>query len=831
MPLSRAVLIFLGRSSIFPVNAVFIFRSVQSLHLRFQCPRKPRPTAARERRARASRGLRFESLEMRALLVAEAEPFTLTRTVDVTGLAGNPVATVRWGDGSESAATITGGTAAGNLRIRFDYSLDTTGFTAAPDRRAALNAAAAIVTSRLGDSLTAIQPVGTNTWTASTFHPVTGATVSFDNLAVAANEIVVYVGARELETNQLGLGGPGGFSARGSSEWLNAVGGRGQAGALATPKTDFGPWGGSLSFDADTDWHFGLDQAGLQARQHDFITVAAHELTHLLGFGTAASWTNLVSGTTFVGPQAQAAYDPGGPVPLSSDRGHFVESITDSGRKTLMGTLIEVGKRDTLTALDLAAMDDIGWDILDTRAALSAQHIYEDNGSYPITITYGGSTAGSFTESATATITNTNPTLTVPVNQVAVAGRVLQLINIGNISDPGFGTETFTFSVNWGDDSAVDTGAATIDRLGSATAPTLASFDGSHTYSTVGTFTVTVQVNDDDNGTAQSTFQVVVTAPPQLSLELDRTTVAENAGAPAATLTVRQSGPASASATTISLTSSDPSEATVPASVVLPAGASFVTVPVAAVDDTLLDGTQTVTLTASGSGLTSGTTILSVSDVEVLTATFTAASIMENAAVGSFFLTVRRPNIDVGLPLTVNVAGNVPTQIVLPTAVVIPAGSQEVRVPVQPINDVEPEPRLSLVYRITAAGYVAAESSLELIDDEPAKFQNQQNRFDVDGRGDVLPLDALRVINAISRRRPNTTLDPQTDDFGDLFFDVNGDYLLTPLDALLIINELSRRARIRGDVGGESAAPIESRHAAEIDVAIVDLDPVDRQLF
>ena len=112
---------------------VSILAFLQSLHPCFAAPigrRAGYPSQSLPRRS-----LRMESLEMRALLVAEAQPFDLPRTLDVTGLAGTPTATVQWGDGTQSAATVTGGTTSGNVRIRFDYSLDTSGFLSAADRR------------------------------------------------------------------------------------------------------------------------------------------------------------------------------------------------------------------------------------------------------------------------------------------------------------------------------------------------------------------------------------------------------------------------------------------------------------------------------------------------------------------------------------------------------------------------------------------------------------------------------------------------------------------------------------------------------------------------
>ena len=787
------------------------------------------------------RRIGFETLEKRALLVAEAETFNLARSFDATGLLGTPSASINWGDGSPATAVaVSGGTNTGTVRIRFDYSLDTTGFVADGGRRAILDAAARIVTSRLRDNLTAILPSGTNTWTASTFHPVTNAVVNFNNMNIAANEIVVYVGARELGGNQLGSGGPGGIAANGTADWLNNVLGRGQAGAITATKTDVGPWGGTLTFDISTNWYFGLDQTGLQSGQQDFFTVAAHELTHLLGFGTVASWTNLVSGSMFTGPKSRAAYDAGGNVPLSTDGGHWLESITDAGRKTLMGSVITAGVRDTLAGLDLAALDDIGWDVVDTNASFNASHIYADNGIYPITVTYRGSTVGQFTDTASANITNANPTLSVVANQSIIRDQVLTLTNIGSISDPGFAnpaatpptSETFPYTINWGDGSAVDTGTATLDRIGNATTKTLASFDGSHTYRSSGTFTVTVAIQDDDGGTARQTFQVSVAAPPELSLQLNRTSIVENATGEAATLTVRRTGPASTSATTVNLISSDTTEATVPASVVIPAGQLSVTVPVTAVDDALLDATQAVTLTASGTGLVSGTTALSVTDFEALTASLSTATVNESAPAGTIFLIIARP--DNGAAVTVTISGNVSTEITIPPSATIDAGSRQVRVPLDPINDADPERSLALAYRVTAPGYIDDILAVVLLDDEKPLFQNPIDRFNVDGLGEALPIDALRVINFISRRRLNTSLDPETESPNGLFVDVNGDYKVTPIDALQVINEIARRRRQTTSAGEQqdndkiAAPPIDNRATT---AAEATTDSLIAQLF
>lgn len=77
--------------------------------------------------------------------------------------------------------------------------------------------------------------------------------------------------------------------------------------------------------------------------------------------------------------------------------------------------------------------------------------------------------------------------------------------------------------------------------------------------------------------------------------------------------------------------------------------------------------------------------------------------------------------------------------------------------------------------------------------------------FDVTANGAITPIDALRIINRLSRARSSeiavsdlTTPPPD-------FLDVNGDGFVRPFDALLVINEISRRNRQQlGQAEGES---------------------------
>ncbi len=760
----------------------------------------------RRRAVQPQRTLISERLEDRRLMVAEGEVFNLSQVINAAGLGGTALtATVRWGDGSETPASVSALPATGPLRVRIDYSLDT-GFFSSQARRDLLQIAADSIVSRFNDDLLAISASGSNTWSAVFSNPATGASESRANLQVAANEIIVYAGARNLPGNTRGFGGPGGFSSFGTPAWNQLVQGRGEPGALASPQTDFAPWGGSITFDnADTNWHFDTDISGIQNNQVDFLTVAMHEMAHVFGFGfipaqsNRSSWDNLSQSGNFTGPKAAASFGASS-VPLQSgDRGHWQEGITSNGRDVLMDPTILSGARTLFTPLDFAAFDDIGWDVDASNVTVTASHTYADNRNHVVEIVLRGSN-GEFVTTTNANITNALPTLTVPANQTITVGQTLTLANIGQISDPGFSNasatpatvETFNYTINWGDQTTVDSGTATIDRQGSASQTTLASFDGSHVYTSAGTFTVTVRVTDDDNGAAQSTFNVVVNPKPTLTLSLNRSSVTEDAGADAATLTITRSGPALTSAQTITLASNDASEATLPATVSIPAGQTSVTTSVRAIDDTLLDGEQTVLLSASAPNTDPGSIDLRVTDRETITASFNVASIREDTAADSLVLTVRRSNTDTTADQNVNVSGGASSQLVIASPVRIPAGQALATVRLTPVNDMTPELLATLQYIFTAAGYTSGTATVDIVDDEPPKFQLASNRFDVNTVGGVTASDALEVIRQLNLRGDNPILDPATEDPGGVFVDVNGDYRVTALDALEIINELNR---------------------------------------
>ena len=84
---------------------------------------------------------------------------------------------------------------------------------------------------------------------------------------------------------------------------------------------------------------------------------------------------------------------------------------------------------------------------------------------------------------------------------------------------------------------------------------------------------------------------------------------------------------------------------------------------------------------------------------------------------------------------------------------------------------------------------------------------NPLTPFDADRDGDILPLDARKVIDEIIARRSGPFALPTNDsEIGNLYFDVNSDGRLSPLDALRIINAIARLTPASSEAEESSAA-------------------------
>ena len=128
----------------------------------------------------------------------------------------------------------------------------------------------------------------------------------------------------------------------------------------------------------------------------------------------------------------------------------------------------------------------------------------------------------------------------------------------------------------------------------------------------------------------------------------------------------------------VNLASSDTSRAAVPASLTIPAGQTSIPLPITIVDDGLLDGPETVTITAtSASSLASGTTAtIRVHDNETATLTMSLPSGAHETA-GTITGTITASAAPAA-NFTLQLVSSDPTQLTVPATVVLPAGQTSV---------------------------------------------------------------------------------------------------------------------------------------------------------
>jgi hypothetical protein len=252
--------------------------------------------------------------------------------------------------------------AAANIDIVLDYSTDSSGFFSSQARRSTLDAAAASFEARITDTLAAITPgTGANSYTLSATNPSGGAPIALVNQPIAANEIRIFIGARDIGSAGFSSSG---YSVGGSQTFIDSVVSRGEPGVLASPPSDYAPWGGSITFDSSVAWHDGPASA-VPADRFDLYSIAVHEMAHLFGIGQSGAWDAQRSNLLFLGPNAAAVF--GGPVPLADDS-HFASGVRSpidgaGSFETALDPEIQNGVRKPLTDLDWAALQDVGWQV------------------------------------------------------------------------------------------------------------------------------------------------------------------------------------------------------------------------------------------------------------------------------------------------------------------------------------------------------------------------------------------------------------------------------------------------------------------------------------
>jgi hypothetical protein len=187
---------------------------------------------------------------------------------------------------------------------------------------------------------------------------------------------------------------------------------------------------------------------------------------------------NVDPGVTGIGDQTIDEGDTFGPVTLAT--------FTDPGILDTHTATIDWGEG----AGPIAAAT--------TATSVAGSNRYDQDGTYPVTVTVTDDAAGTGQHGFTVFVNNVTPTIDAGPDVAIDAGDTVTLD--AGFTDPG--ADPWTATMDWGDGSAVE--AASVDQAAK-------TISGSHPYPGAGTFTATVCILDDDDQDCDG-FEVTVTA-------------------------------------------------------------------------------------------------------------------------------------------------------------------------------------------------------------------------------------------------------------------------------------------------------------------------------
>lgn len=206
-----------------------------------------------------------------------------------------------------------------------------------------------------------------------------------NGISIDEDEMLLYVGGRPLGVTATG-GSASGTNFATTFEIPNSIMNR-RFRNSGSP--DFQPmWGGAVSFDSNTNWH--SDHTTPPLVGEDLYSVALHEVGHVMGLSMQwLDFTQYQSGVRFLGPNSLAAYNADNNADATSlnlsgsfDR-HWRDDTYQSyiypqGEPNLDGTIgleslqnllmeptADYTSRLELTNVDVAALEDIGWELVE----------------------------------------------------------------------------------------------------------------------------------------------------------------------------------------------------------------------------------------------------------------------------------------------------------------------------------------------------------------------------------------------------------------------------------------------------------------------------------
>jgi len=159
----------------------------------------------------------------------------------------------------------------------------------------------------------------------------------------------------------------------------------------------------------------------------------------------------------------------------------------------------------TITATDPAGLNDTlsyffdfdnnGTYEVGPQPGSSADHTYNDNGSYTVNVRVDDEDGGTITDTTTVTVNNANPAITT-VSSDTVDEASPSTVTI-TATDPAGTNDTLSYSFDFDNDTIYEVGPQ-------------AGASATHTYADDGSYTVNVRVQDEDGGSITGTTTVTV---------------------------------------------------------------------------------------------------------------------------------------------------------------------------------------------------------------------------------------------------------------------------------------------------------------------------------
>lgn len=301
-------------------------------------------------------------------------------------------------------------------------------------------------------------------------------------------------------------------------------------------------------------------------------------------------------------------------------------------------------------------------------------------GSLSISAPAGGTEGGTLNATVTASTAPVSD-LTISLSSSSTAATVPATV----LLPAGQTSAAFTISLT--DDSLLD---GTQSCIVAAKAPALS------------TGSAVINVHDNETTT------ITLTLPASLSEGASPTTgTATLAAAPASDVS-------------LVLVSSDTSEITVPANVIIPAGSTSATFAITPINDTVIDFTQTVTLTASMQGWTAGADTILVTDNEAATLSLSFTSSVTEYQ-GTLTATLSASAVvEAATPVTL--ASGDTTEATVPATATLPAGSSSVQFTITVTDDTDKDGSQTLAITASSPGFTSGTRNLTIADNDVHNF-------------------------------------------------------------------------------------------------------------